>query len=284
MDQAPAPAGRGRFGRPSDWIIAAAILIAIIMLRRWIHHAQLESIPVIVPPGVAAHDVISPPASAIARRMFKDVTDTIAPPKRERLAVLTFDDGPFPVTTPLLLAELHALKVPAVFFLIGRDAQEQPALAARVRSAGIEIGNHTQTHPEMNALPQGRQEVEIAQGGETIRQLTGDRPSYFRPPHGAYDAATIAAARIQGDTVALWDVDPGDWRSLTADRIVDNVLTHGRSPAVLLLHNGKFATLEALPRIVQAYRAAGFEFVTLSQLQARLPLEQINDPLKVTLR
>jgi len=65
---------------------------------------------------------------------------------------------------------------------------------------------------------------------------------------------------------------------------VDNVLAHGRSPAILLLHNGKFATLEALPRIVKAYRAAGFEFVTLSQLQARLSLDEINDPVRVALQ
>jgi peptidoglycan/xylan/chitin deacetylase (PgdA/CDA1 family) len=136
----------------------------------------------------------------------------------------------------------------------------------------------------MSALPQGEQAVEIAAGATTIGKLTGVRPTYFRPPHGAYDAATIVAARAQGDTVALWDVDPGDWRSLTADRIVDNVLTHGRSPAVLLLHNGKFATLEALPRIVRAYRAAGFDFVTLSQLQARLSLPEINDPVRIKLQ
>ena len=284
MNETPLPARRGRFGRWSDWIIAVAVLVAIIVLRRWVHHAQLESIPVIVPPDVAARNVMSPPASTIARRMLKDVQDTLSPPKRERLAVLTFDDGPFPVTTPLLVAELHALGVPAVFFLIGRDAREQPALALKVQSAGIEIGNHTQTHPKMSALPQSLQAMEIAQGSSTIRALTGLRPIYFRPPHGAYDAATIAAARAQGDTIALWDVDPGDWRSLTADRIVDNVLAHGRSPAVLLLHNGKFATLEALPRIVHAYRTAGFEFVTLSGLQARMTLADINDPVRVALR
>jgi len=198
--------------------------------------------------------------------------------------VLTFDDGPFPVTTPLLVAELHALHVPAVFFVIGRDAYEQPALTLRAHSAGIEIGNHTQTHPEMNTLSQPAQAREIVECTTTIGRLTGVRPTYFRPPHGAYDAATIDAAREAGDTVAFWDVDPGDWRLLTADRIVDNVLAHGRSPAILLLHNGKFATLEALPRIVKAYRAAGFEFVTLSQLQARLSLDEINDPVRVALQ
>jgi peptidoglycan-N-acetylglucosamine deacetylase len=267
--------------RPRFWVLLILAAVLIIFLRRWIHHAQLESVPVIVPPDVAAVDVVSPPAGAIARRMVLDVHDVFAPPKRPRLAVLTFDDGPYPVTTPLLLAQLRALRVPAVFFVIGRDVQEQPAIAARVRAAGVELGNHTQTHPEMSALDATDQTNEIAGCQRSITALSGERARYFRPPHGNYNATTIDAARAQGETMALWDVDPGDWRSLTAEQISDNVRDHARSPAVMLLHNGKQATIEALPSIVRAYREAGFEFVTLSQLQRRLTLDAINDPVKV---
>jgi peptidoglycan-N-acetylglucosamine deacetylase len=267
--------------RPGLWLCLIAAAVLVVFLRRWIHHAQLESVPVIVPAAVAATDVVSPPAGAIARRMLLDIVDAAKPPQRTRLAVLTFDDGPFPVTTPVLLAQLRALHVPAVFFLIGRDAQEQPAITKRARSAGIELGNHTQTHPQMVGLSADEQQREIAQASATIAALTGVRVHYFRPPHGNYDAATIDAAREQGDAVVLWDVDPGDWRSLTSAQIVDLVVSQARSPAVILLHNGKQETVDALPRIVRAYRNAGFEFVTLSQLQARMPLDSINDPLRV---
>ncbi|MDQ6825057.1 MAG: hypothetical protein M3007_06300, partial [Candidatus Eremiobacteraeota bacterium] len=84
-------------------------------------------------------------------------------------------------------------------------------------------------------------------------------------------------------TMALWDVDPGDWRNIKADDISTNVEQHARAPAVILLHNGKRATIEALPRIVARYRAAGFTFVTLSELQRRVPLSVINDPITVAL-
>jgi peptidoglycan/xylan/chitin deacetylase (PgdA/CDA1 family) len=263
--------------RPRFWVLLIIAAVLIIFLRRWVHHAQLESVPVIVPPDVAAVDVVAPPVGAIARRMLLDVHDLFAPPKHPRLAVLTFDDGPYPVTTPLLLAQLRALRVPAVFFVIGRDVQEQPAIAVRLRAAGVELGNHTQTHPEMSALDATEQTNEIAGCERTIAALTGERAAYFRPPHGNYNATTIDAARGQGEAVALWDVDPGDWRSLTAEQITENVRKHARSPAVILLHNGKQSTIEALPRIVREYRDAGFEFVTLSQLQRRLALDAIND-------
>jgi len=247
-----------------------------------VHHAQLELVPVIVPPDVAAVEVVAPPAGSIVRRMVLDVHDLVATPKRPRLAVLTFDDGPFPVTTPLLLAQLRALHVPAVFFVIGRDAQEQPAITVRARAAGVELGNHTQTHPEMSSLDATQQANEIVAGERSIAALTGAQATrYFRPPHGNYDATTIEVARAQGEIITLWDVDPGDWRSLTPDQIIENVRKHARSPAVILLHNGKQATIEALPRIVSEYRNAGFEFVTLSELQRRLPLDAINDPVRI---
>ena len=267
--------------RPFFWALLIGAAVLVIFLRRWVHHAQLESVPVIVPPDVAAADVVAPPASVIVRRMLLDVHDLVAPPKRPRLAVLTFDDGPFPVTTPLLLAQLRALRVPAVFFVIGRDAQEQPAITVRARAAGIELGNHTQTHPEMSALDAREQANEVAGGVRSIVELTGERARYFRPPHGNYNATTVDVAQGQGEVVTLWDVDPGDWRSLTAEQIAESVRKHARSPAVILLHNGKQATIEALPRIVREYRNAGFEFVTLSELQRRLPLDAINDPIRV---
>lgn len=267
--------------RPLSWALFVLFVAAVVFVRRWIHHAQLELVPVIVPQDVAAAQVVAPSAREIAQRMLLEASESVRPPQRPRLAVLTFDDGPFPVLTPLLVAQLQALKVPAVFFLIGRDATVQPAITTRVRTAGIECGNHTNTHPEMSTLSSAMQRQEIAAGAQAIEALTGERPRFFRPPHGNYDEATIDAARAEGEIMVLWDVDPGDWRSISADEIVADVTSRARSPAVILLHNGKEATIEALPRIVRAYRDAGFEFVTLSQLTQRLPLASINDPVRV---
>jgi len=269
--------------RPWNWVLLLLVLALVVFVRRWVHHAQLESVSVIVPPDLSAADVVRAPAPIIVQRMALDVRDVLSPAQRPRLAVLTFDDGPFAVTTPVLLAQLQALHVPAVFFLIGNDAQQQPALAQRLERGGMELGNHTLTHPQLEGMPLFAQQAEIAGGEQQIESVTGTRPRYFRPPHGSYDAATIEAARAQRQTVALWDVDPGDWRSISAQDIISNVEEHARAPAVILLHNGKQATIEALPPIVAAYQAAGFQFVTLSELQRRVPLAAINDPIKIAL-
>ncbi|HLJ84359.1 MAG TPA: polysaccharide deacetylase family protein [Candidatus Eremiobacteraceae bacterium] len=255
--------------------------MTVIVARRWIHHAQLELVPVIVPPTTPATEIVNPPAASIAARMWLDVRDTFSHPARQRLAVLTFDDGPYPVTTPVLIDRLSELRVPAEFFFIGRDAREQPAIASQAIAAGVGVGNHSLTHPEMSTLPYSNQAEEIADGAAAILAVTGVRTTYFRPPHGNYNADTIAAARAAGETVVLWDVDPGDWRTVTPDQIVDAVTAQAKAPAVIILHNGKDATVEALGRIVASYRQAGFTFVSLDELRQRVPLAEINDPQRV---
>lgn len=262
-------------------IALVALAALVIFVRRWVHHAQLELTPVIVPDGVAADDVVVPPPRLVIGRMARDISDLMSAPTRPRLAVLTFDDGPYPVTTPLLLAQLHALNVPAEFFLIGNDAIRQPAIASNVAAMGIGIGNHTLSHPEMTALSAQAQLAEINGGAAAIRAATATSVEYFRPPHGNFNADTVRAARSAGETMILWDVDPGDWRTLTPDQIVENVTDHAKAPALILLHNGKDATIQALPRIVKAYRDAGFTFISLAELQRRIPLDDINTPISV---
>ena len=237
----------------------------------------------IVPESANANDLVAPPAMLVFARMAQDVRDLASPPVRPRLAVLTFDDGPYPVTTPVLVAELRALRVPADFFLIGNDVARQPAISEAVSAAGIGIGNHTFSHPEMTALSAQAQLDEIRSGAAAILAATGRPPTYFRPPHGNYNADTIRAAQAAGEITTFWDIDPGDWRTLTPDQVVANVTGQAKAPALILLHNGKEATIEALPRIVTAYRDAGFTFVSLAELLRQVPLDDINTPVAVHL-
>ncbi|HET9342555.1 MAG TPA: polysaccharide deacetylase family protein [Candidatus Eremiobacteraceae bacterium] len=263
--------------------IVAVVLGLVVGLRRWIHHAQLELVPVLIVPGEDAHTIVDPPPGAIATRMMLDLREIVSRPSRPRLAVLTFDDGPYPVETPALADELARLHLPAEFFLIGRDALQQPAIARRLGSGGNETGNHSMTHPEMSSLAYDAQRAEIEQGAVAVSATTGQRVVYFRPPHGNYDENTIKAALDLRETVALWNDDPGDWRTLSPDAIAKLAVEQARAPVVILLHDGKDSTIGALPAIVGAFRRAGYRFVTLSELQREVPVDEINDPIRVTL-
>ncbi len=88
----------------------------------------------------------------------------------------------------MLLDELRDLKVPATFFLIGRDAEQWPELTRRIEADGHEIADHTYSHPNLDQETPAEVRAEVLQGRDVLWDLTHD-PSVrtlMRPPHGRY--------------------------------------------------------------------------------------------------
>jgi peptidoglycan/xylan/chitin deacetylase (PgdA/CDA1 family) len=176
------------------------------------------------------------------------------------------------------------LKVPATFFLIGHDATQFPQLAQRIERAGDEIANHTQTHPaDFDKLPPAAVTAELERGAATLEGIVKD-PSIrrlMRPPHGRFTELTVRTAQRDGYDVVLWDDDPGDWRAIGSQTLVDHMAAHATAPDIILLHSGRLATVQALPQIVARFRAAGFSFVTVGEMRERVPLAEILHPAKL---
>lgn len=201
---------------------------------------------------------------------------------RPRLIALTFDDGPYPVFTPMLLDVLHDLHVPATFFLIGQDAQQWPELTRRIETDGNEIADHTYTHPNLDQESADEVRREILTGGQTLWALSGDpaTKTLMRPPHGRYTEATLQVAQSLGYDVVLWTDDSGDWRTVTVPQLQRHLLMHATAPEIVLLHSGKLATIEALPYVVSRFKAAGYRFVTVGELLKMVQTGDINHPLR----
>ncbi len=174
-----------------------------------------------------------------------------------RLVALTFDDGPYPVTTPLLAQTLRELRVPATFFLIGRDAEQFPELARAIAAAGHELADHTLTHPDLDRLGDDAVRAELEGGAAALERIAPDPAErhLFRPPHGRYRLATIRAAQAAGFDTILWNDDPGDWRAVGASELEAHLLRRATAPEVVLLHSGRQATIAMLPDLVGRYRA-----------------------------
>jgi peptidoglycan/xylan/chitin deacetylase (PgdA/CDA1 family) len=202
-----------------------------------------------------------------------------------RLIALTFDDGPYPIATPLLLQTLRDLRVPATFFLIGRDAEQFPDLERAIAAGGDEIANHTLTHPDLDALSMAGVTAELRGGAIVLSRIAPDPAEhrYFRPPHGRYTLATLRAAQAAGFDTVLWNDDPGDWRDVSSAQLLAHVLTHATVPEVLLLHSGRVATVAMLPTLVGRFRAAGFSFVTVGELLEHTSVRALNHPAKISL-
>lgn len=248
-----------------------------------VHTANKPVIPSVVVRDTDAHRILSPSIGARVDRMLHD-----RPPKDRsgspKLVALTFDDGPYPIETPLLLDVLAELHVPATFFLIGHDTDLYPRLAKRISAEGHEIANHTQTHPyQFDTLTPRQVSRELADGARTLERYVRDPAirTMMRPPHGRFTESTVVTAQRNGYHVILWSDDPGDWRSVPPAVLDEHMRENATAPEIVLLHSGRLNTIEALPAIVARFRAAGFAFVTVGDLMARVSPRAIIHPLKL---
>ncbi len=245
-------------------LLVAAVLAAG-GARVFRHESNL--VPAIVTPGMNIHNEFSGDFSA---RFYRVVHRTLAADRapRPKLIALTFDDGPYPIFTPLLLDELHALRSPGTCYLIGRDAQQWPEITRRILADGNEIADHTYSHPDLDKETPAQVRNEVLEGRNVLWSLAHD-PSVrdlMRPPHGRYTMTTLRTVTALGYKVVLWTDDSGDWRTLTPHYIENDLLRHASAPDIVLLHSGKLATIEALPTVVARFRRAGYRFVTIDEL------------------
>ncbi|MBV9440792.1 MAG: polysaccharide deacetylase family protein [Candidatus Eremiobacteraeota bacterium] len=270
---------------PRPAALAAAALAAALALyagrRLWLKSDDLLR-PAVVLRGQDARALLQP---SLGARLAALVRRAVPPDARPRLVALTFDDGPYPVTTPLLLQRLRDVRVRATFFLIGRDAEQFPGLARAVAADGHELANHTLTHPDLDGLDDAAVRAELAGGAAALGRIAPDPAErrLFRPPHGRYRLATVLVAQRAGYDTVLWNDDPGDWRSVPAAALRDHLLARATAPEIVLLHSGRPATIAALPDVVARYRAAGFAFVTVGELLRRCSIEALDRPAKISL-
>ena len=187
----------------------------------------------------------------------------------DKVLCLTFDDGPHPRYTEQILAVLAEYGVVATFFFVGENVALYSDAARRVASAGHEIGNHTQTHPHMQKIEDGRLMEEIAAAQREIRSATGAVPTLFRPPEGKITKERSELLRKMGFRGVLWSVDTLDWKGTDARQIAKEVLMHVKGGDVILCHDyvgHPTTTVEALRLFLPVLIEKGYRFVTVSQL------------------
>ena len=262
-------------------IVVIALLAAFVYggWRAIVHKSNVA--PAIVTPETNVHMEFS---GNLIPRLYR-VTHELSTgdrSNRPRLIALTFDDGPYPIFTPMLLDVLRDLHVPATFFLIGKDAQQWPELTKRIEADGNEIADHTYTHPNLDQETTPEVRREILEGGQALWALTHDPAvlTLMRPPHGRYTERTLQIAQGLGYSVVLWTDDSGDWRTLTVPKLQTHLLEHATAPEIVLLHSGKLATVEALPYVVERFKQAGYRFVTVGTLLKLVQTGEINHPLR----
>lgn len=193
----------------------------------------------------------------------------LAGPRTQRVVALTFDDGPW-TTTSAVLSILERNRVPATFFVVGRQVRGNEGLLRRELADGDALGNHTYTHA--NASGGGFRQLQSTQGA--IRRATGYTPCLFRAPYGSVSGLLIGQARAQAMNTIGWTVDPRDWSRPGTATIESRVLSAARPGAIILLHDGggpRRETVASLSRIISTLRARGYGFETVPRLLGLTP-------------
>ena len=125
---------------------------------------------------------------------------------------------------------------------------------------------HSSSHAHFSSLTTAEIKSDISKCNDKIEAVTGVRPTLFRCPYGEYDDHVIKAVRALGMTPVQWDVDSLDWKGISAQEISRRVLDRVQPGSIVLFHNAAEHTPEALPEILEALLAEGYEIVPISEI------------------
>ncbi|HVV83817.1 MAG TPA: polysaccharide deacetylase family protein [Kofleriaceae bacterium] len=175
----------------------------------------------------------------------------------------TFDDGPHPAWTPRVLAALAAHDVHATFFVIGRmvwgldhPARRRELIA--IADAGHDIGNHTWSHARLTSVGPLERANQIDSSGALIGWIIGRPVHMLRPPYGSTNGELAAMLAHRGLTEVGWNIDPRDWEAKSPAELRKTVLAAilRAGGGIIILHDDKWITAQALPGILDDLEAA----------------------------
>jgi len=210
--------------------------------------------------ALAAYGMMSPRSQLFGRQLYQLEAGG------RKLCALTFDDGPQEPYTSRLLDVLGAQRVPATFFVLGRQAECHPDTLARLRAEGHEVGIHGYSHAAMPFMGRARLAEELDRALDVVGPAR-----LVRPPYGWKDPRLFALARERGLTVVGWSAHGADWRRHSPQAIAGKIMGRLRPGGIVLLHDGcgedategRTRSVEAAAILTRELKRQGWEFVKL---------------------
>jgi peptidoglycan/xylan/chitin deacetylase (PgdA/CDA1 family) len=219
------------------------------------------------PDALGTERVLAVDANTTPRVGRKSFPDTL--PLQRKELVLTFDDGPWPGTTPKVLDALKNECARATFFLLGRNVAANPAIARRELAEGHSLGHHTFSHPLLNHMTPAKAEAEIDRGiAADELALYGQRrnePStpFFRFPGFASNSALLDRLQARHIVVFGADVWASDWLPMSSTQELQLILARIEriGSGIVLFHDTKAQTAAMLPAFLRELKRRGFRIV-----------------------
>lgn len=181
----------------------------------------------------------------------------------EKKVAITFDDGPNPDYTEILLAGLKERGVSATFFLLGKEVERYPKIVEDIYADGHLIGTHSYEHVNLNNLCDAAAVEQVDKTNQAIHELTGEYPEYIRPPFGSWKCNLDYETKM---IEVLWDVDPLDWKTDNSDVIAKRVVDKVQENDIILLHDASESSVNAAFKIIDELQKEGYTFVTVDEI------------------
>lgn len=193
----------------------------------------------------------------------------------QKEVVLTFDDGPWPINTRLVLDALAHHCVKATFFPIGKHALWHPEILKEVAAAGHTIGGHTWSHANLARLKNDKALAEIEKGFSAVKLALGAPPApFFRFPFLQDPKELLAYLGSRNIAVFSHDLDSFDFKMRKPEDVIKSVMTklERKGKGIILMHDFQQATAKAAPALLDELKAKGYRVV---HMQAKTPVTTI---------
>lgn len=163
-----------------------------------------------------------------------------------KVIYLTFDDGPVPEVTPLVLDILDKYNLKATFFCVGENVKKYPDLYAEVIHRGHQTGNHTFNHLKGVSVSVGEYISNVEKASELIKS------QLFRPPYGRITFRQKKVLQLKFDII-MWDLITHDYnRKLTPETILKNIRRYSRNGSIVVFHDSMKAKENLLNVLIPA--------------------------------
>lgn len=188
-------------------------------------------------------------------------------------AAITYDDGPHGTLTPELLDTALEMRVPLTFYLLGIQVEQFPDVVRRAYDEGHTMANHSYNHPALPSLSDADVEYQLSHTSDLIEQITGERPTTFRPPYGDIDERVLSLVSIPAMN---WSNDTNDWQHPGYDTLVSRGINDTVPGGIVLFHDIHPESVAVAASVFQGLRDRGFTLVTIPQLfDGNLPTEGV---------
>ncbi len=180
---------------------------------------------------------------------------------------ITFDDGPDPVKTPLILEVLKNQEVYATFFFIGKNIEGNELLVKRLSGEGHLIGNHSFSHSGwFDLFSAKRMAAELLKTNQLIENIIGKSPAFFRPPFGVINPMVSKSLQKTRLKAICWDIRSLDTLNKAAEKTSQKILRKLKPGSVILLHDHTKYTGHHLDELLTGIGNAGYRIVPLDKL------------------